>query len=58
MATSTTQESKSGTYALGYGKGTTATHDGRTAANAARFLVDHLQPHMQILDVSISCNLC
>jgi ubiquinone/menaquinone biosynthesis C-methylase UbiE len=63
MATAPTQESQSsGTYALGYGKGTTSVHDGRTAVNSARFLIDHLQPHMRILDVgcgpgSISCNL-
>jgi ubiquinone/menaquinone biosynthesis C-methylase UbiE len=62
MATATAQESKSGTYALGYGKGTTRTFDGRTAANSARFLIDHLEPHMRILDIgcgpgSITCGL-
>jgi ribosomal protein L11 methylase PrmA len=52
MATAPAQEStSSGTYALGFGKGTTGAHDGRTAANSARFLIDHLQPHMRILDV-------
>lgn len=63
MATDTMQEGKSsGTYALGYRKGTTGAHDGRTAANSARFLLDHLQPHMRILDIgcgpgSITCGL-
>ena len=62
MASAPTQGSKSATYALGYGKGTTATHDNRTAANSARFLVDHLEPYMRILDIgcgpgSISCGL-
>src|ERR1700730_1628426 len=62
MASAPTQESKSATYALGYGKGTTNTYDNRTAANSAKFLVNHLEPHMRILDVgcgpgTISCGL-
>src|SRR5206468_5040749 len=53
---------ESATYALGYRKRTTSTYDSRTAANSARFLVDHLEPHMLILDIgcgpgSISCGL-
>jgi ubiquinone/menaquinone biosynthesis C-methylase UbiE len=62
MAAAHTQGSKSATYALGYGKGTTDAYDNRTAANSARFLVGHLEPHMRILDIgcgpgSISCGL-
>ena len=55
-------EPESGTYTLGHGKGTVGAYDGRTAAKSARFLVDHLEPHMRILDIgcgpgSISCGL-
>ena len=62
MATAPTQASKPGTYALGYGKGTTSVLDARTAANSARFLLDYLEPHMSILDIgcgqgSITCGL-
>jgi ubiquinone/menaquinone biosynthesis C-methylase UbiE len=62
MATIPAQESKSSSYALGYGKGTTGTYDSRTAANSARFLTDRLEPHMRILDVgcgpgTITCGL-
>ena len=62
MATSAAQETKLGTYTLGHSKATVAAHDGRTAANSARFLVDRLEPHMRVLDIgcgpgSISCGL-
>lgn len=62
MASAPTQGSKLATYALGYRKATTDTYDRRTAENSARFLVDHLEPRMRILDIgcgpgSISCGL-